>query len=143
MAVMAAVVAVGELMAAARKDGRKHDLKHDLKVALKVVLRIATKAAMRVVGASAANAVLKAAPKVLGRTGRIARPVKAGWKRSPVMTFAARHKRAASNSHATTHNRAMRHSHVAKAVNRALKAAGANAPVVNARNAPTAYRAMP
>lgn len=131
MAVMAAVVAVGELMAAARKDGRKHDLKHDLKVALKVVLRIATKAAMRVVGASAANAVLKAAPKVLGRTGRIARPVKAGWKRSPVMTFAARHKRA------------MRHSHVAKAVNRALKAAGANAPVANALNAATASRAMP
>lgn len=123
MAVMAAVAAVGGLMAAARKDGRKHDQKDALKVARKV--------AMKVVVASAASAMLKAALKVVGRTARIARPVKAAWKRLPVMTFATRH------------HHAMRHSHVAKAVNRALKAAGANAPVANARNAPTAYRAMP
>ena len=133
MAVMAAVAAVGELMAAARK----HDLKHDLKVALKVVLRIATKAAMRVVAASAASAVLKAAPKVLGRTGRIARPVKAGWKRSPVMTFAVRRNRAARHHPAATD------SHVARPANPAQKAAGANAPVANAVNASTACHAMP
>lgn len=149
MAVMAAVAAVGELMAAARKEGRKEGRKDGRKHVLKVALKIATKAVMRVVVASVASAMLKAAPKVVGRTARIARPVKAAWKRLPVMTSAATHNRVATHNHAARRNPAMMHnhaatdSHVAKAVNRVRKVAGVNAPVANAVNALTACRAMP